>query len=192
MFLNNGILKRLMKQAYKAGGLIVARTEKRTYIAGNFWEMDVLQEFLPKQILAQIIELAGELPGEGERFRADKNGNQMEMVLKKEVDQNGFSEGIEVTNFILLGKQSTAQRVLQTPAGKAYIVNDAFIEIADNAAVAEDRGEYRVGDHPLYNRDGILWRNNVASFHAFWRDDKPHERVLMELERVDLTEDPAE
>lgn len=41
MFVNTKILKSLMKEAYKCGGLKLAQTEERIYIAGNYWEMDV-------------------------------------------------------------------------------------------------------------------------------------------------------
>lgn len=191
MFLNIGILKRLMKQAYKQG-LVVAQTEDRYYIAGSYWEMDVKREFMPKQILACLIELTGEIPEIGERFRATKEGNQQEMQLDMEVDASGFHEGIEVTKLMLYGKQDAVQRLLQTKQGDVYLLNNAFVVIADNSSVQEDRGEYRVTS-PLFNATrGLLWANNVARFHAFWRSDENHERLIAEMSQIDLSEDLAE
>lgn len=188
MFLSNGILKKLMKQAYKKG-LVVAQTEERVYLAGGYWEMDVRRDYLPKQILAQIIELAGELPEVGQRFSATKEGNQIEEFMTREVDTYEFKDSIEVTKLILIGKFDTAQRILQIPAGDVFIINNAFVEIADNANVEESRGEYAV-TKPLYNAvKGILWQNNVARFHASWRIDEEHERLLSEITQIDLTED---
>lgn len=190
MFLNTGILKRLMKQAYKTG-LIVARTENRMYLAGDYWEMDVRMDFLPKQILACIIELTGEIPEEGERYKATKDGNQQEINLRMQVDKDGYQEGIEVTKMILIGKQGTHQRILQERTGGIFIIHNVFVEIADNSALEEERGEYEV-IAPLYSKTGILWMNNVARFHAYWRSDENHERILAELTQLDLTEDPVE
>lgn len=191
MFLSNSIIKRLMKQAYKRG-LIVAQTEARYYIAGSYWEMDVKKEFLPKQILAQLIELAGEVPAEGTRFSATKKGNQLETELPCAVNVEGFDEIIEVTNLVLLNG-GVAQRLLQhETTGDVYIINNAFIAVADNAAVMEDQGEYRV-EKPLFNKSrGLLWQNNVARFHASWRSDENHERLLAEITQIDITEDPVE
>lgn len=100
MFLNNTILKRLMKQAYKDAHLVVAQTEERYYISGIYWEMDVKKEFMPKQIMAQLIELAGEVPGIGKAFRATKDGNLEEDGLRTEVRIYGSEKPIDVTGMI--------------------------------------------------------------------------------------------
>ena len=77
MFLNEKVLNNLMKQAYKSDGLVIAQNEDNwVYIAGRFWETEIKREYIPKQTLANIIALAGELPEPGERFRSDKQGNQ--------------------------------------------------------------------------------------------------------------------
>lgn len=192
MFLNNGILRKLMKQAYKSG-LAVAQTEERVYLAGNSWEMDVRRSFLPKEILAQIIELAGELPEIGERFSATKEGNQMEGgLLRMEVSATEYNRQAYVTGLILLSADGVHQRVLQDRAArKAYLVNDVFIQIADNLNLEESRGEYRV-TAPIYCERGILWMNNAARFHAYWRADEAHEQLLESLGELRLWEDIRE
>lgn len=52
MFLKKTVLKRLMKEVYKHG-LRVAATEERYYLCGGYWEMDILKEYMPKEILAE-------------------------------------------------------------------------------------------------------------------------------------------
>jgi len=191
MFLNTGILKRLMKQAYKEG-LKIARTEERIYIGGSYWEMDVREEFLPKQILGQIYELAGFLPEAGERYSVTKDDAKLEEGMRLQVDDWGFEKEIEVTKLVLMGR--VPQRLLQDPeAGDIYLANNVFITIADNSCVDEDRGETPVGGRPLFHPQyGLLWKNNVARLHAHWRQDDGHERLLAELAETDLTEDPPE
>ena len=64
MFLKKTVLKRLMKEAYKHG-LRVAATEERYYLCGGYWEMDILKEYMPKEILAAVLELTGWIPETG-------------------------------------------------------------------------------------------------------------------------------
>lgn len=186
MFLNNTILKRLMKEAYKNANMVVAQTEERYYIGSSYWEMDVRKVFMPKQILAQLIELAGEVPKAGSAFRATKEGNLEEDGLRQEVKMEGFTEPIDVTDIIVIGSHGTYQRVLQAQDGKTYLVNNVFVDIADNNAVEENAGEYCVTT-PLFDaRKGILWKNNAARFRAGWRIDDRHESLLVELSGIDL------
>lgn len=176
----------MMKEAYKTAGMTVAQTEERYYIAGSYWEMDVRKAFMPKQILAQLIELAGEVPAPGKAFRAIKEGNLEEDGLRQEVKTEGFTEPIDVTDIIVIGNLGTYQRVLQAWGGKTYIVNNVFVDIADNNAVDENLGEYSVTT-PLFNAGkGILWQNNAARFRAGWRIDDRHESLLAELSGIDL------
>lgn len=187
MFLNNTILKRLMKEAYKNENMVVAQTEDRFYIGGAYWEMDVRKAFIPKQIMAQVIELAGEVPAQGKAFRATKDGNLAEDGLRNEVQTEGIEKTIDVTDIIIIGSLGTYQRVLQDREGKTYIVNNIFVDIADNNATEKERGEYNV-TLPLYEEtQGILWMNNVARFRAGWRIDEKHTSLLQEMSRLELT-----
>lgn len=65
MFLKPQILKRIIKSAYNQSSLVLANTGENMYISGGYWEMEIKKEFLPKTILAAVIELAGEIPSEG-------------------------------------------------------------------------------------------------------------------------------
>ena len=187
MFLNNTILKRLMKKAYKSENMVVAQTEDRFYIGGLYWEMDVRKAFMPKQILAQLIELAGEVPEQGKAFRTTKDGNREEDGLRTEVETEQFEKPIDITDIIVIGDLGTYQRVLQAQDGKTYIVNNIFVDIADNNATEEQRGEYNV-TLPMYEeKQGILWMNNVARFRAGWRIDDRHAGILREMSGIDLT-----
>lgn len=76
MFVNPKILKRLMKEAFKANSLIIGRKEDNMFIQGQYWQFLCDRKFVNKTIYAEIIELAGEIPDEGECFCAGKGGNQ--------------------------------------------------------------------------------------------------------------------
>lgn len=60
-----------MKEAYKHG-LRVAATEERYYLCGGYWEMDILKEYMPKEILAAVLELTGWIPETGEAILPQK------------------------------------------------------------------------------------------------------------------------
>lgn len=193
MFLNTNILCRLMKQAYKEGGLVVARSEERLYLAGLYWRMDCKPEFVPNKVKGLIIELCGELPDKGERFNATKDGNQMEGGLELQITVRGdayeSTDAFEITDFLLMNT-GVAQRILQSISGKGlYLLNNVFVCIIDPGAIDADRGETSPGN-PIAMENGAFWQNNVCRFHARFRHDDRHKRHLKELTMIDLTRDP--
>ena len=192
MFLAPGILNKLMKKAYSSEGLTVAvDKEEWIYLAGTRWQVSVKREFIPKKTLGDIIALTGELPEKGERFRATKEGNQMETGLPLTVSEEGFEnkDMLTVTDLILFGKEGTAQRLLQDElTGNIYAVNNAFIAIVNNALIDEQNGEHRV-ERPYFNPiTGILWKNNVCKMRAAFRsNDEKNIKIMKNLEGVDIT-----
>lgn len=164
MFLRETQLKKLMKEAYKHQGLIIANTEERIYLAGGYWEIDILKKKMPKTILAQIIELAGELPDIGERFSSTKEGNQLEIekTMKVEIKQEPIS--LCVTNLIFESRHLVRLRVLQNPFGKIILINNDGIGMVSKNIVNEESGEAEpVG--PMYiSHEGIYWWNNWMRF----------------------------
>jgi hypothetical protein len=189
MFFKSSILNSLMKQAYK-GGLVVAQSEDEwIYLAGDYWEVGIKREFIPKRTLADIIALVGEIPEPGERFRATKEGNQFEMEMRLEVQEEGFgSDTLTITDVLLIGTAGTVQRLLQDEnTGNIYAVNNVFVNIVDNKAIEEDKGEYGVTE-PFFSEDlGILWKNDVCKLRATFRSDDKNTKVLQGLHGVDIT-----
>lgn len=101
MFVNPKELKKLMQEAYKSNNLIVGNTGESYYLQGTYWKVLCKKGFITKTILAAIVELAGELPEEGECFCAGKDGNQMQvnpMKIEKDMDPTK----VAVTNMVML------------------------------------------------------------------------------------------
>lgn len=198
MFLSTSVLNNLMKKAYKTG-LVVARTQDAQgndwlYLAGSYWEVSVNKDFIPKKTLGDIITLIGELPRPGERFKATKEGNQIEIEMPMAINEDGFgTDTLTITDVILIGTQGTAQRLLQDElTGQIYPVNNVFVSIINNAMVEEDKGEYTVTE-PLFNPfRGILWKNNVCKLRAHFRTDDKNIKVLKSLKGVDITPEVPE
>lgn len=193
MFLATGTLNTLMKQAYKTG-LKVARTIDANgndwlYLAGSYWEASINKEFIPKKTMGDIITLIGELPEPGERFRATKEGNQIEMELPMAINEDGFgTDTLTITDVLLVGTAGTVQRLLQDEStGQIYQVNNVFVQIINNGTIMEDKGEYTVTE-PFFNAyRGVLWKNNVCKLRAAFRSDDKNHKVLKGLKGVDIT-----
>jgi hypothetical protein len=188
MFLNEKVLNNLMKQAYKTDGLVVAQNEDNwVYIAGRFWEVEIKREYIPKQTLANIIALAGELPVPRERFRSDKQGNQYEMEMLMSIDVKPYTMGpLTVTNTLQIGTAGTVQRYLQdTDTGMIYLLNEAFISLREGS-IDEEHGEYAPSG-PFYSKSGVIWQNNICRMTATFRHDRKNKKTLDALKGVDLT-----
>ena len=189
MFLHKKTLKRLMTEAYKTR-LIVAMSESGwLYLAGSYWEVNIKREYIPKETMGDIIALIGELPEPGERFSATKEGNQMEFNGKREIDTRPFErhEPLVITDVFLRGTGGTLQRLLQdADTGQIFAVNNVFVDIISNAECMEEKGEHTI-DEPFYSKSaGILWLNNVCMLRAGFRYDKMNEKVMKQMQGMDI------
>lgn len=79
MIFNKTVFKKLLKGAYKGGGLLVGNKEGRIIIAGSWWVMTMEEKVFTKEGKAALVELTGALPIQGECWRSTSEGNQIEM-----------------------------------------------------------------------------------------------------------------
>lgn len=188
MFLNEKTLNKLMKDAYKTNGLFIAQNVANwIYIAGRFWKAEIMKEYIPKQTLANIIALTGELPGPDESFRSDKNGNQYEVGMPTHINTEPYTKGsLIVTDTLQIGTAGTLQRYLQdSNTGMLYLLNEVYIDLS-HGSIDKENGEYAPPD-PLYSESGVLWQNNICRMTATFRHDRKNEKTLEALGGVDLT-----
>lgn len=189
MFINIKILKQLMKEAHK-NGLLIGQTEDEIHLSGKSWTADIKKKWMPKQIMAQIIELAGELPDVGKKrlyYRMngkDHSGDTEEMEKEDREELNAMAV---VTDLILIDARETKNRLLQT-GQQILVVNNVFVEIADPQSVDAERESSIEG--PFLKDYRIVWRTNMAQFSADLKKDMRHNRLLNGLCMLDLTEDP--
>lgn len=185
MFLKKTVLKRLMKEAYKHG-LRVAATEKRYYLCGGYWEMDILKKHMPKEILAAVLELTGWIPETGESYCATKEGNQVD-INRKEVSVDAEEE-IAVTD-LTIDRNGISQRILQDECrGNILLVHDRLIDIVDNTEIEGEKGEC-TAEGPFYRANDILYENNVMRWHVCARKDERKDSLLKELSKINLMEE---
>ncbi len=187
MFLKTNLLNRLMKQAYAGSGLVVARRGDWLYLSGSYWEVEVRKRYIPKKTMGDLISLIGELPEDGERFRAEKGGNQMEMEMPMGIAIDLFDPRncLTVTDLILLHQNGVEQRILQdADTGSLYLINNLFANMVDNKCMEEGKGEIGVSDQPMFRpKLGVLWDNGICRLHAAFRDS---EEILDSLQGISL------
>lgn len=183
MFLKDKVLKRLMKQAYKLDSLQIGNTGDELYIAGVCWELSAKKEFIPKTILATIIELAGEFPELGQYFTVGKDGNQIEIGLDREACIPENVREIEVTDVMIADRANRRIRILQDPVtNQIQLIDEVFVEAVDKQAANYEKKEHEP-DGPLYGPDkGVYWVNNVMRFHVCVIRDENRKPMLNAFE----------
>lgn len=140
MFVKLSKIVTLMKQAYKAGGLTVANKEYFYTLEGRGWAMQIYREYAPKELLGEIVKLTGRLPDEDEQFLAKPEGNQQEILYRKDDYLDVYRNALEAE---AEGKRlEQTQFILTTPGGTVYIVFqgedlDMHIMSADKAMMMD-------------------------------------------------------
>ena len=72
MFLSIPKFKRMIKAAYRHGGIHLASDGYTYKIASTYWTVLIQTDYLPKEIKACIIELTGAMPITGEAYHIRK------------------------------------------------------------------------------------------------------------------------
>ena len=186
MFVNPKELKKLMKEAFKAEFLIVGSRGNSYYIQGSYWKMLCEKRFVPKEILGLIVELTGEIPGDGECYCAGKSGNQMQLN-PMEIEVPPEAAEIEITDFVVMHRVGVAQRILQFPSsGNVYLINNKFAGMISARFIDAEHGELDPECALCSVNHGVFWENNVMKFTVCFREDDEHWPTLVQLKNVKL------
>lgn len=189
MFLNKKVIASLMKQAYKGAGLRVGMQDGWLYLGSDFWESWIKWEFVPKETKGDLFALLGEFPADEEFYKATKEEKQEEKFTWTDIDPGHYQHGpLMVTDTLQIGSGGTVQRFLQDPdTGKLYLINNVFMKLMDMSCIDGKNGE-TVPETLKYSSigEGVIWFNNVCRFRAHFRYDSRNNKVMKQLEGVDL------
>lgn len=191
MFIQLKDLKKMLKEAYTGVGLCVARRGDDVLFGGSGWVIATEKESMDKKQLAAVIELTGELPGNGEAFKATKEENQYEIggvhwdMIDRTEDREE-EEKLTVTEVVLErypgGK---AMRVLQAADGRVEVLDDRFVKAIDPMSMNLDY-ECEV-QGPFINRKfpkQVYWKSEAATLTALLYDqDELKEKDILEYLR---------
>lgn len=187
----------MIKEAYKGSGLRIGSTDEGLYLSGGYWVIWIKRDQIPKEKLAAIIELVGEIPEQGVAYRATKDGQQYELEWNEfyETMENAkkCDRELEVTRMIIEGKQDADSRVLQDPdTGKIRLINEAFIRMLDNSKVESKKGHTEAVGPVCSRMPGAFWYNNIMALHVMERTDDASMRLIEFLEGIDINGESRE
>ena len=185
MFLKPTILKKLMKEAHKSNHLTAAGLEDGLYLCGGYWELECQMPYIPKVILAQLVELFGKIPLPGECLKMN-DGESEDTRIQKKIDDTPYEDEILVTNVIIMSGR-TACRVMQDPyTGQIVLIQNRFIDLIDKTAIEENEGEPSIA---YYNKNlGVYWHNSTMKFRVMHCRNEKAEKIIKHLEQISLTE----
>lgn len=192
MFIHLRDFKRLLKQACTGVGLCVARRGDDVLLGGSDWVIATEKESMDKKQLAAVIELTGELPGNGEAFKATKEENQYEFseahwdMIDRTDAAREEEEKLTVTPIVLERyPNGKAMRVLQAADGRVEVLNERFVKAIDSASMNLDY-EHEV-QGPLFNPKfpkQVYWKSEATTLTAILYDqDELKEKDILEYLR---------
>lgn len=195
MFVKSAKFKQLIKEAYSAAGLKLGNDGTGIIIAGSYWAIWVNRDYIPKKVLAIIVELNGEIPEQGEFYISNKYGKQYEFDYSDvyRVMEQEIKKELEITNLLIGHRSGAKTRVLQEPKErKIILISERFIEMIDSMAVLQDDGEAFPEGPTLTNYGGIAWKNNVMMLVAYPITDERTGTLIQYLENIRINEKEKE
>ena len=188
MFLARSGLKRLMRNAYKGGGLRVRRDHAGLHISGAYWTVYFIWGEWPKETMGDLISLVGVLPDVGEQYLATKDGNQME--IWDDSIQNAMEISAEGKQYlelspVILNEGTRYYRMMRDPETKEIIcINEVYYSYVNPELVDADDDEM-LPEGPIIGYGSLLgkvvhvisWHNNRMAF-AVMPERPQNERII--------------
>jgi hypothetical protein len=202
MFITQKIFKSLINEAYKGPGLTVGRKDEHILLAGSYWSIEVTRQALPNKALAAIIELTGELPQDGENFKASKEGLQYQIedaywnfTNEATVTAIGEHRKYIITDILLQHHPyGNAIRVLQSQDEKREIkvISNMFINAVDHTELNEECESYVEGPFTVKSMPHLAyWRSEACMLSAglLSKDTRKEGQILLLelLEKFDFS-----
>ncbi len=192
MFINTQIFKKLVKEAFNQGAMNLSRVGKDYIIHGNYWAISAKAEQFPNKEKAAVVELAGDMPAEGESFLLSKEEKQIIIgpapwtkYLNDEPE-----EFLYITQTIVQEKSNSGiiSRILQNDNMQITTVNEMFISML-NKNKKENETQIE-GPYVVRGCDfGVFFRTNLCTLMAAvrnWSEDANLMKIKKMLEMVEL------
>lgn len=196
MIFNKSVFKKLLKEAYKGAGLLVANKEGRIIIAGSWWVMTMEERVFSNEGRAVLVELTGQLPQQGECWRSTSAGNQIE-IPPGYVDIDGDTQSevtsgapFEKTYITVEGLISGMARLYQKE-NTVICINEIVEMLLDPSAVkeGEDSGILGPFTRNMQEPKTFYWYTDSCSFAAcrLEKEEKGEYKIFFEtLEQINI------
>lgn len=189
MIFNKSVFKKLLKEAYKSSGLLVANKNGRIVLAGGWWVMTMAEGVFTKEGKAVLVELTGQLPEVGECFRCTSAGNQIEIPPDYiDIDEAASGEAFKKTIMTMDGPFGGMLRIYQRE-NDIVCINEIVKQLLDSSAALEDESNCIDGPYtrtPEFT--GMLyWHTGECSFAACPIECKDSaEEFIEEVQKVNI------
>lgn len=197
MFLNKTMFKKWIKDAYNSGYLKVGMLYDGLVLSGRTWITWTETGAIPNWVKAAIIEFAGELPEEGELFKAGaKESLQYEIAENAYFDLPKVYQDSKVAFSVLPIEYEhghTKCRLFQQNSTKwIYPVAASLYDIIDYKELENENRPS--GPSSRSNDNGTyIWKNENSALLLLgykW-SDMAEDRVLNALSEIDFEEGKA-
>lgn len=196
MFINTSIFKKLIKEAYNSVGLTVGKEDKEYIIEGGYWVIRTDETVIPNKEKAAIMELAGELPEDGQIYKTLKDAPlQYEFAYPEEynIDRNEFLKGtiLKVTSISMKQNLATSRLLQDESSNEIYLVDETFIKLIEKKMLTtkEDTpvGPFMLPDSPYI----VYWHNQHCCLKVCLRRKEEgtlQNQIIHYLEKIELEE----
>lgn len=187
MFIDEKILIRLMKDAYKGSGVYIGRFDGWYVIAAGYWTASMAVGCVSNKVLAAIVELSGQLPEDGEAWTADKGKNQLEGYDHRTVEEpRSDGSGMSIAPMYLRSPGGTALAVLQSDTdGRILTVPINLVNASIGIADRQNGEENVVG--PVFDGSrGAYWYTNHAEWHVISTRYDELNDIIKHCEQISL------
>ena len=157
MFLSEKRIKKMMKEEYKKGGLLVGNVDGRLYIGGTQWEMEFEKRFVTNGILGMVVDMARELPELNSMYMLMR-GNYVQQEILRSMTFPVTYIPVQITP--VLQEEEGLYRVLQ---GDHITVRakESLIQLIDRGELITKLNENEpLG--PFYADNKLYWKNNTG------------------------------
>lgn len=175
MFVNENVLKRLIKAAWKGGGLHIEHTSEGWFaISGMYWSLEIDDQMLSNKVKAQIVELIGEIPEPGVACLYIKNTDPQYEVpgatyRNRMAEYDNLKEkSYQFSNVYLKAKNCNIV-LLEGSGLRKVMIPEWAADLYDADAVEYDETKPEPGatdSRTAY----VIWRNNVMSLMVLKRE----------------------
>lgn len=168
MIFNKSVFKKLLKEAYKSSGLLMANKNGRIVLAGGWWVMTMAEGVFTKEGKAALMELTGQLPEVGECFRCTLAGNQIEIPPDYiNIDEAASGEAFKKTIMTMDGPLGGILRIYQR-GNDIVCINEVVEQLLDSSAALDDESDSIDGPYTRSPKSpGMLyWYTGECSFAA--------------------------
>lgn len=183
MFINLIEFKKLLKNAYKGGGLIVGRLEEDMILTNGSgtWGVQVEAECVPNKLKGALVELIGDLPEYGEVCRYSPEGIQTELNLGR-FDFKGLwkaAKDYAVQAPFFLQEKWDEYALLQLHSTmEMRMVPREFIDLISGKDLDHEIEE--MPGRPSVRDDFVIWKNGIMAFWTkFERPREETEKIIL-------------